>query len=223
MATDPLQAKLRFQLETNSTSSGLCRGPNFGAACSFEGNDCRKFCTLNWPQDGTSAAVWHIAAVVRPTWQYGSQENASVLPSATDRTGNQYFVTFRVEWKRGTWSVSFHRPGASSFDDPNCIAAIGMIMSDPSYLFIDSTQQRVTWTFSSGANRAEGCLARAKLHESTMQLPLSEDTDAYVLYRFGVLVSANDSAQRLWPHLPQGRQSLQDIAAGIARQPVFVS
>lgn len=225
IATRPLQAKLRFLLDTNTTTSGRCIGPNFGAACSIGENDCRSFCTLSWPQNGATSAtpVWHIAAVVRPTWHYSSQDEVASFPSSTSMMGDQYFATFRVEWKQGKWFVSFHRQGTSSFDDPNCIAAIGMIISNPSYLLIERTQQRVTWTFSSGANRADGCLARATLHDSTMQLPLSQDSEAYILYRFGVLVSADDSAHLLWSQLPQGSQATQDIALNIARQPAFVS
>lgn len=229
IASEPLHAQLRFLLDTDTTQPAACSGPSFGPACSVSGNDCRLFCTLTWPEPDIAPSLygWDVAAIIRPTWTYTAMHYMSEGKQQTQRgaaiRGEQHFVTFHVTWSRGQWHVSFHLQGASSFDDPNCITTIGQIAGDPAYHIIEPTQQ-VTWTFSSGPNRASGCVAIAVLHTGTStQWPPPDGAAAYLIQRFGVLLAANDTAHQFWPNLPLASAYEQSVAEDIATRPAFVS
>lgn len=226
LATKNLRATQRFLLDTNTNEPATCEGPRFGSTCSKGDNDCRLLCTLNWPADkGNPPTGWNVATVIRPTWEYTPLDGSTLAPDKRIETrGDQYIVTLQVTRTQKSWHVSFHPQGASSFDDPNCIATIGLILSRQSYLTEEKTQQRVTWTFSSGSNRASGCLAEATLHSgATLESPISRTVDARVFYRFGMLVAADDNAHRLWPALPIASKQAQGIAQEIGDKPAFVS
>jgi hypothetical protein len=122
------------------------------------------------------------------------------------------------------WHAAFHPQGASPFDDPNCIGLVGQITSFGEYQQLEETQQRITWSFSSGSNRASGCLATGSVQGGTsLQLPASSGNNVYLLYRFNQLQAASEPAHLLWPTLPFADKHVQDVAVQIANHAVFVS
>ncbi|QBD80488.1 hypothetical protein EPA93_32750 [Ktedonosporobacter rubrisoli] len=226
-ADQPMNAHLRFLLDTDTTKPAQCNGLNFGSGCSIAGHDCRQFCTLNWPDASTQPTTygWHIAAIMRPTWTFdpiGAKADTR-QQSASNTQGEQHFVALHITLKQNKWQVAFHPQGASSFDDPNCVPTIGSIMARSSYRYVGKTQQPITWAFLSAANRSIGCLAAAQLPNDTAQAsPLREPT-AYVIQRFGVLLAVNSAAHQLWPDLPVANKAAQDAAQEIITHTVFIS
>ncbi|WP_220204237.1 hypothetical protein [Reticulibacter mediterranei] len=225
-AKQPLQATQRFVLDTNIAALGACKGPRFGADCTNGGSsDCRLLCTLNWPIRMGDATMlgWHIAAVARQNWEYTPQDK-QVSRTGVNTPGDQYLVTFQVTREHNQWHAAFHPQGASPFDDPNCIGLVGQLTSLGEYQQLEETQQRITWSFSSGSNRASGCLATGSVQGGTsLQLPASSGNNVYLLYRFNQLQAASEPAHLLWPTLPFADKHVQDVAAQIANHAVFVS
>jgi len=133
--------------------------------------------------------------------------------------GDQQFVTFQVSWQQGTWRVTFHPQGQSPFDDPNCITTVSTVVQDPRFHRADQFH----WTFLSSTNRAQGCLAVMQSGNAVGVAPSSYFSQAALLYRFGVLLTANEIAFQQWPQLPQATQDEQRLAQDILNHPAFVS
>jgi hypothetical protein len=223
-ARNQLRAFQSFDLDTDADAPAECMGPRFGSGCSLDGTDCRLLCSVSWPTKASDPATqgWHVVAVVDQTWEY-SDVGQSFL-TQPNAPGDQHQVTFQITRVQHQWRAAFHPQGASPFDDPNCIGVVGQITSSPKYLQLDETQQRITWTYSSGPNRASGCLATGTVHSgTTLDLPTSANSTAYLLYRFDQLQAANEPARQLWPMLPLADKHTQDIASQIATHPAFVS
>ncbi len=227
-AVTPLQVMHRFVLDINTALPANCEGISLGISCFVDNNDCRLFCTLNWPGALNDVAGlnsdWHVAAIIRPIWQYVPivPSSSSVLERPLQVSGGQQFVTLRIRWQQDHWVVSFHQQGASSFDDPNCITAMNTLVTNASYHSIPSVGQQLFWSYLSGKNRAEGCVA---MTVQQVFVPSSAifSAQAMLLERFGVLLAANDAAHQLWPILPLATEQEQQVADSIARQAVFVS
>lgn len=225
-AKQPLQATQRFVLDTDTSTFGECKGPRFGTECTNGGrDDCRSICTLNWPTrvGDTTMMGWHVAAVARQNWVY-TPFNQQESQSRASTRGDQYLVTFQVTREQKQWHATFHPQGASPFDDPNCIGLVGLLTSLGEYQQLEETQQRITWSFSSGSNRASGCLASGSVEGGTsLQLPASSGSNVYLLYRFNQLQAASEPAHLLWPTLPFADKHVQGVAVQIANHAVFVS
>jgi hypothetical protein len=222
IAREQLRAFQSFYLDTDTDTPAACTGPRFGSGCSLDSSDCRLLCSLNWPINASDPSTrgWHVVAVVRQNWEYSRDEQ---LVHA-DVPGDQHQVTFQITRVQHQWHAAFHPQGASPFDDPNCIGVVGQITSSEKYLQLDETQQRITWTYLSEQNRANGCLAIGTLHSGTgLDLPTSPDSRGYLLYRFDQLQAANDFAHQLWPMLPLADKQTQDLASHIETHPTFVS
>ncbi len=227
-AVTPLQVTHRFVLDTNTALPADCEGISLGVSCFVDGHDCRLFCTLNWPgvsNDVAGAnADWHVAAIIRPIWQYTPLIQSSVAAAAEPLfvSGGQQYVTLRIRWQQGDWAISFHQQGASSFDDPNCITAMNTLVTQPSYQSLPSVGQQLYWSYLSGKNRADGCLAMT-MQQVFVPNDANFSSQAMLLERFGVLLAANDAAHQLWPALPLATPLEQQVASNIAHQAVFVS
>ncbi|MBE3561361.1 MAG: hypothetical protein IMW89_19395 [Ktedonobacteraceae bacterium] len=222
-ATEPLQASLRFLLDTDASAPAFCRGLQLDHSCFNAENDCRLFCTLDWP----TAGGWDVAAVIRPTWSYktaGQPGNADVTAQKEDSRGEQQLIALHIQRQQQHWQVSFHPQGLSSFDDPNCIELMGILAANPAYRHIQSTDQSISWNFKSGTNRAAGCLATGTLQTKDAATSPALDAPVVVLLqRFGVVLAVDERAHQLWPALPQAGDAQQRLALEIAKNPAFAS
>lgn len=222
-----LRATQRFLLDTDVSAPPDCKAPRSGVGCSWGMGDCRLICTLNWPTRAgdPSTRGWHVAAVVRQTWNYAPLSGHKQAAQQNMNTqGDQYLVTFQITRDHNQWHAAFHPQGASPFDDPNCIGLVGQITSSDIYQELDETQQRITWTFSSASNRASGCLATGTLDGGTsLQVSASANKNVFLLYRFNRLQTVDDLAHQLWPTLPQADRHTQEVAMQIANHAAFVS
>ncbi len=220
IASQPLQASLRFLLDTDTSRQAHCQGMTLSQSndppCFIAQHDCRLFCTLAWATDSTDVQPqWDIAAIVRPLRTYApSGEHASSQEEVGD---TQQFVTFRISWDQKGWHASFHRQGDSAFDDPNCYDLMSLFVTDPHYQSVPQSH----WNYISGSNRAQGCVAAMQPDEATRA---SSSPDEPILFeRFGILLAANDAASQQWPDIAKASAYERQLAEEIVRHPVFVS
>jgi hypothetical protein len=220
-ASRPLQASLRFLLDTDTSRAARCQGITLSQSgdplCFIAQNDCRLFCTIEWPTNGATDTqpYWDVAAIVRTLRMYIPPETET--PPQGESTETQQFVAFRIGWDQETWHVSFHQQGESFFDDPNCHDMISTLVTDPRYQ--NTTQSH--WTYTSGSNRAQGCVAVMRPNDSTQVSSTPPET--ILLERFGVLLAASPTASQRWPELPKASEHERDHAKEIIGHPAFVS
>ncbi len=218
VTTVPVQVKQQFVLDSETQMLPQCIGVQFDRSCFIAGQDCRLFCTLDWPaHDELSAQTsWHVAAIFHPVWTYTSTHHTQVVQ------GGVQFVTLSIAWIRDHWRVAFHQQGESSFDDPNCITTIGIIAANPAYRSIP-----LSWAYVSGLNRADGCLAVAIPGGSTFTDPslfsIARSSGLLLFERCGVLLTAGSDAQARWPSLPTVTVYERQLALNILKQSAFIS
>lgn len=202
-ASTPLQATLHFFLDTDNRVPVTCSGLSLGEGCTISGQDCRLFCTPLWPK--TAGPGWDIAAIFHTTWQYTTPDGQPPGGSSSAQLAaiSAQFVTLHVTWTGEQWQVAFQNQGASSFDDPICVATIGEVGANPSYRLVPGSSTPLSWTYTAAYTAAGGCLA-ATQGEQTI--------NALLLRRFGVLLAANTEAHHLWPRLPVADSYEQQLA-----------
>ncbi|GAC1618763.1 MAG: hypothetical protein NVS4B9_09280 [Ktedonobacteraceae bacterium] len=227
LARQAMQARLHFQLDTDTSAPARCGGPQLGPACTnaANGSDCRLFCTLAWSERDTPdrLASWDVGVVTRPSWEYvapGQQTDSEA--GRPENQGDQQFTTLHITWQQNAWHVTAHPQGDSPFDDPNCIAVVSKI---PNILPLGRASggdegQQIVRNFTSGSDRAMGCLATARVEKTANPGQPPIVSHAYFLWRFNVLLAVNDEAHQLWPDLPlsgpAGKSIVQEITNHIA-------
>lgn len=238
-ATQTIQARLHFQLDTDVRAPATCTGPQLGPACTnaATGTDCRLFCTLAWSERDTPDRLfsWDVGVVTRPDWEYITPgQNIDMQANQQENQGNQQFTTLHITWMQNEWHVASHPQGDSPFDDPNCIAIVGKIpnmlpvvqgATSPGAGPAERIEgQQLIRNFASGTNRAIGCLATAKIDKTTSTInPDQQQTIAYFLWRFNILLAVNDEAHQLWKELPTGGKLGRNIVQQITDHAAFQS
>jgi hypothetical protein len=192
---------------------------NDDPSCFIAQNDCRLFCTIQWPTDGRADAQprWDVAAVVRTLRTYAPYEAETPQQKETGET--QQFVTFRISWNQATWHVSFHQQGESFFDDPNCHNLISTLVTDPRYQSVPQSH----WTYTSGSKRAQGCVTVMQLNDATQGSSSSASSEIMLFDRFGVLLAVSPAAAQRWPELSKASEYERVLAEEILRHPAFAS
>ena len=237
-ALQTLQARLHFQLDTDTNAPAMCTGPQLGPACTNAANesDCRLFCTLAWSERNTPDRLysWDVGVVTRPDWEYiAPGQHTDPQANRKENQGDQQFTTLHITWINNTWHVSSHPQGDSPFDDPNCIAAVGKIPNMLPFgpdagkssdgLSGGNEGRQVIRNFASGTNRAMGCVATARIDKIAGPGQQPTVSHAYFLWRFNVLLAVNDEAHRLWKELPVSGPAGKTIVQQITDHPAFES
>lgn len=220
IAQVPLQATLRLFLDTDEHVPATCPGLTLGQGCTITGQDCRLFCTPLWPK--TAGAYWNVAVLFHSEWQYTGR-NGKTVTSATRVSSlphEDQFLVLYVTWTKGQWHVNFQNRAASSFNDPLCITTIGQVQTRDIFQQIPGTMVHLTWTYGSSWSSSTGCLAVARVGDTTGTASAQTD-DALLLYRFGAMLTANDVAHRLWPTLPVANSHEQQLAQELLQQVVW--
>jgi hypothetical protein len=214
--TQTLQAEQRFVLDTRGDGgTSSCSGVSLGDGCDIDGNDCHGICTVPWPGDNQyDRPQWNIGAIFHPQWTL-MRPNSAATPLSIEN-GSQQFVTFQVAWQNSSWSAVFHPEGESTFDDPNCITMIGVVSNDARFQDTGAAH----WVYVSGQNRADGCVAVLQPNAINQLAPTN---GPLLLYRFGVLIAANDKAVSEWKELPAASAAERAIVERIVSHPVFTS
>lgn len=220
IASQPLQASLRFLLDTDTSQEAHCQGMTLSQSndpsCFIAQQDCRLFCTLAWATDSADVQPhWDVAAIVRTLRTYTLPGKEAV---SQDEVGDaQQFVTFRISRDQQGWHASFHRQGDSAFDDPNCYALMSMFVTDPRYQSVPQNH----WNYISGSNRAQGCVAAMQPDDATQESLAPEEP--ILFERFGILLAANDAASQRWPDVAKASAYERQLAEEIVHHPAFVS
>lgn len=209
-AHQPLRAHLHFQLDTNEHSTEMCIDPEPG--CTFIHQDCRLFC-VNSLAASSSTQVWDVFAPALSLWTFTTMDGqvlARDVPdnSAWDHANGQRMdeplMELNITWdSRGWHVVSFDNTGQPfGYFSPVCAAAqenVGNLQppADANGLAID-----LQWQFVPATPPASGCVVVGTPHPGDLVTPTPTHAPPLVvdcLYRFGVLLAANQSSQQpLW-------------------------
>ncbi|HEV2236751.1 MAG TPA: hypothetical protein VGR57_08840, partial [Ktedonobacterales bacterium] len=205
-ATEPLTARLHFDLLTQLGPPEPCAVAPDVQPCRFLGQNCSLLCTLP-SQDvyGPRARnEWDVAAMVNPSWQYIAPDGTSLFAPVSEMNLGFALAFFRVQWTGSQWTAQVvfgHASGIPFADDTMCLPARGWLFQGPAHqIFLDAA--RYSARYSASANPTDGCLAEIVDRRAASGTPGSAGHPARFLARFGAIVAVNDAALTLWPDLP---------------------
>ena len=205
----PIKATLVYHLSAHS--SRIISG--------FESLQCSTFCFYRPLLDpspngwGAASEEWGVVAHVALSWRY-TVPHGSVIIGPTDQQHDTIDagVLLHITWQHGWRVAPLNVPrtaNAAIFDSPICQAA-----QDAIWL---ANMQLSGWEGTSlpAADGAEGCLIQGRVWTGQST---GYDPPANLLYRFGVLLAANDEAHHAFPTLPVADASEQSLARLLAIQ-----
>lgn len=191
-AAGPLKASLNYTLVDQAVSSSVA---------SADGVSCASICRVDTQVylDQTTA-ILPILAHVRANWSYTDAEGRVTTVDTASAPGAPMdgVITLFARWT-GFWQVKVPYFGLRNLTCDYAMAALDLQLKPA-----QATQHIET---TAGLNAADGCLV------------IEQDTGkggstSYFLYRFGVLMAANDAAHRALPSLPM----VDARARAVARQ-----
>jgi hypothetical protein len=180
----------------------------------WAGQPCAILCET-YPGAKLDASSWSIVAHVIVAWRY-TQLNGKIAldhaPAATPERHQHIRQPLSVRWN-GSWQVSSSTASAR-VPTPICAVATSLLAEQ---LTRSSAPELASyaWDGISARNTAEGCLLIGGPSNGNGPVGVT----ANVLYRFGLLYTADDVARRLFPNLPVVDAHGQLIASQIAAQP----
>lgn len=244
VATVPLRATLRFRLDLTPVAPSTDGGSaacQLSDICPFTPHNCAQLCTLGaltlQPLRSEGVPVnmraWYVVAFARLEWQIAPLAGRDSVTAAPISPGGmaaaEFPVLFALTWDGATWRPrplispadgTLLRPfneligtiagsGSSSLVEPGCAAM-------PDYVGPDATiSEYAAARFIAAPNPAQGCLA-VVTPVSAVSNPVQSVPAAWYLYRFGVLLAANDVAHQASPRLPQADAGERAVAAQLA-------
>ena len=225
-ATQPLKATFRLHLDANANSNRTCYATivGIGQSCSsIGGQSCYTFCSgtiqpdfTQLPKNFSYPSTWDVYAVAYATWDYTTMSGQSVAanqPDAASGSGIEYLTGLFITWTGSQWHVS-DNPSKNDFESnfvitisPPCAVAQAVTLGSNSlsnpYTNLPANGDLLSWQdYDSGNNLAQGCIAGAIIQPGNNTPIAANAPEAYLLYRFGVLLAANSLAHRWWPNLP---------------------
>jgi hypothetical protein len=205
-ASQPLQARLSMQLDTDTLRNNACL-PGTGA-CMENGQDCRLFCdgpAFRYLTRVSDRAVWQSFVAVHVFWQFTTMKGQVIVANQPDTfilgMQNEHSMQLNIRWNGKGWDVALARQSDyNTNNDPVCEAAYGDLYTLGFAATPPSGLQLVQETPT-----ASGCLIKISMQaDPNVELSptAAPPTVVYVLQRFGVLLAVNAPAHRLWPFLP---------------------
>lgn len=180
-ATAPLKASLNYTLVDGAASS---------TAASADGNTCASICRLDTEAYLDQApAILPILVHVHAFWRYTDAEGHITDVDTTGTSGLPLdgVITLFTRWT-GAWQVTVPYFGLRNLTCDFALATLDLnLKPTPSPQHIETT---------AGLNAADGCLV---IEQDTTK---GVTSTRYFLYRFGVLLAANEDAHRALPDLP---------------------
>ncbi|HEV2238676.1 MAG TPA: hypothetical protein VGR57_18610, partial [Ktedonobacterales bacterium] len=207
-ATVPLQAVLQYHLNAD---------PGYPLPANVVATPCVMVCTdPNWVIVHASTDQL-IGANVRVFWQYRSADGQQVVldHAPGDRAQQaQTLVFLRVHWTSDHWLVQAGDGGDVPFSSalqtqPVCLVA-GQSLGDLLSHYPASGQ---SWNELPSPQPAAGCVIFTRQLAGT---PAVTGSGLLLLYRFGVLLAANDATHRLYHELPVATPAEQALAQQFA-------
>jgi hypothetical protein len=230
IATQPLRAALHLRLDTNPSSNEFCNNDP-ETNCTHSYASCYSFCsTQDSPASATSSNGWDVFAPVFSLWTFATQSGKILEQNVPDNslwdywngaTSDESLLRMRITWDavHAQWHVTLSNPGSQQLG----LLGLTCAAAGDSTQFLQPPANAkgepldIQWQFVAGATPADGCLAigsaspQQYFDVTPADVPLS-----YFLFRFGVLLAANDTAHSFWPYVPvadtQERQWVQDLA-----------
>lgn len=232
-ATQPLNATLHFQLNTDVNTNVFCIDSIFGMpnqSCMFDGQDCRLLCSL--PRFVLERAAptnaWTAYGIVRSSWGYTTLDGHRVAQDQPASTGDgsldEHLMSFSVSWDGAHWHVATMFTTVVGVvpneGGPTCFPAVDNFMSYGTLSPNLTNGASYSVQYVAGAVHAAGCLVTLSVLTAstpTATAPKFGVTSvAYALQRFGVFVAINDTAHKLWPNMPLADTYEQGIAHQLA-------
>lgn len=208
-ATQPLYATLHFQLDTPDEDNPPCIADRGSCSFAVQGQmqNCLEFCTQPAQFDYVSEG-WYALAIMHAVWDYTTPAGRIVAqdqPAAGTGIGPPEYpeTGLQITWDGRNWHVRLiHQEGGAL----QCQPALNAINAYPS--FFDAvgvgSHTAVAMSTAFSSEPAQGCLLLIQIVSSNPPppSPSSSSTTAYCLYRFGILLAANDLAHHYWPAMP---------------------
>jgi hypothetical protein len=228
-ATQSLQATAHFLFDTNLNSTQSCFNivPNSGQStpsCSVNGVSCQTLCPtpVSDPNSLSAHPSWSVYVPVRITWSYTTSSGRLVAqhePDETGKNGYEDLLPLYITWSGSTWQVTDQSglPAPTLPDvttNPLCMAALASLYGNKTLHSTTFHGQDATtndYHFHAGANAVSGCLIKVALY-NLKSTPIPTAPEAYLLYRFGVLLTANAATHGYWPNLPVADAYEQHLA-----------
>ncbi len=220
VAHQPLEAVLRLQLDSGSSTNAPCAN----GMCDSGNQNCRLLCDIPAYFASTTAlpsTAWHASVTVQLRWQFSDSRGRIVEENQANSfilgQQNAFGIPLNVTWYGGKWDVTLTTADRQDpyfgSTNPVCQAAVG----DMYTLIFGANAPNTDLQLVPGPTYASGCVIgvplQAVLPGAPTPTPASASSgSAYVMQRFGVLLAVNAAAHRLWPFLPVADTSMQRIA-----------
>ncbi|SRR5579883_303523 len=230
--TQPLRATLTMQVETGAATQQSCSlSLFFDLPCVIEGQNCITLCPVPWQDRQTAAAApaagdWLAFAVMHSSWDYATLDGQSIASNQPVDSGRAPVVAqpvlLRIGWDGAAWHV---QPLFGPEQGAPIITGFTQIADDPACwpaedFFAGQVFGVFQYRFVSGPNPAVGCLVAGLTSPTPAGATPSADAPvAYWLMRFGILLSVNAQAQRLFPNSPRANDYEQQLAQQLAALP----
>jgi len=207
-AKQSLRATLHFQLDTPDEANSPCLQD--GGLCSFtvrgQTQNCLWFCT-ELSQFEYVTEGWNALVIMHALWDYTTVDGQVVAqdqPAAEKsiEPSRNPVIGLQITWDGRNWHVLLINQGGGA---PQCRSAFNAMNAYPSFMDAVSvgSYAGVAVSSSGGAVPAQGCLLIIQVVTDNPVTPApSSSTTAYCLYRFGVLLAANDLAHHYWSSMP---------------------
>jgi hypothetical protein len=221
-ANQALRATLSFEMLSFVDAGGLqepCIIMRNVRPCWFPAQDCRSLCTIPSPPAGSNAG-WLAAALVSPSWAYTTLDGHPVASNLGERGFNINLAALRISWDGVNWHATpifGHQTGIPVADDATCAPGLDWLSQGP-LQGIFSGDLPLMLQYAAATAPADGCALVVTPLPGAAQLPSTPASPAIFLERFGVLLSANDSAHTLWPDISVADADEQHEAAQLAAQ-----
>jgi hypothetical protein len=214
IARQPLRAMREYWLDHDTGFPEPCIPEQPAIPCRFPGQDCNNLCTVEQPPASVAGPdnAWIAAAFVRPIWTYYTADGRHFVAQVFENFG-LVLAVLRITHEAGQWHVSAivgHTPGLAAADDLACDPARSALSRTVSWTFmLTNPPPGAQVHFISDATPADGC---------AISLSQGQGEAALFLQRFGVLMTANDTARNPVDNLPVADPTEQALAQQIFAQ-----
>ncbi len=205
----PIQATLLYSLSDSLTDAQTHQ------LFKVEDTPCQTLC-LYVPLLDQTPLDWGVVAHVALSWSYAVPHSAVQGPLTSDLDTMDIAVPLHITWQHG-WHITLLQVTQTVYggqvSNPICV---------PAYEALDSMLANSSFQGSEAdtkpASGVEGCLIRWREWSGPSTGPGTYGPPKYLLYRFGVLLAANDDAHHTFPTLPLADASEQALAQQLATQ-----
>ncbi len=241
VATQPLQARLRFSLDTDSDANcALDTEAMFPQACTLAEQDCSRLCTIPWNVQGIPQEAemgWLAFAQTHLSWNYATLQGQPITgDQPIDNSPANYtsltdqLTLLNITWQQDGWHIrpllGPDLPSPTIVDSGDLGQPAGaniQLADDPACVAAQDVFAQISAYSSSLLNASPQQIHYVSgtnpAAGCVVTLPLTIDNatsttlqTAIFLERFGVMLAVNDAAHRLQPDLPLADREEKTLA-----------